>query len=77
MGGWTFEGYWNTVIGSTYTPESVVEEFKLVARGLDEWLGSAEEAAISAGAVDRTTTLDAWADFHDLALAKLAAAVQS
>lgn len=55
---WTFEGYWNTVLGDKRTPEMVVQEFGLGGsrRQLDEWLGAAEAAAIDQGA---------WGDMMD------------
>ena len=38
---WTYEGYWNAVLGDCRDAARVVSEFALVA-GLDEWLGQAE-----------------------------------
>jgi hypothetical protein len=50
---WTYERYWNAVIGEKHTADGAVHEFELLKgadrRGLDEWLGEAEEIAFSAG----------------------------
>lgn len=68
---WDFEGYWNTVIGSNRSAADVVREFDIVAKGLDEWLGSAEESAASAGGLDPADLPEEWSAHHLTALAKL------
>lgn len=70
---WTFEGYWNTVLG-TGTAAQVVREHELVAAGLDEWLGTAEAEAWSAGGRGGPLP-DEWSSFHARALTALQAAL--
>lgn len=72
---WTFDGYWNTVLGANRAVDDVLREFDLTAtdrRGLDEWLGHAEEAALAAGGL--TDVPEEWAGFHERALDALCAA---
>ncbi len=66
---WDFEGYWNTVLGANRSAADVVVEFKLVAEGLDEWLGTAEDAARSAGGLKECP--EEWDAFHARALDRL------
>ncbi len=75
MSAWTFKGYWNTVLGATRTAADVVNEFDLTGdeRGLDEWLGTAEAAAWSAGG-HRGDLPEEWSLHHTCALAELVAA---
>ena len=45
---WTYEQYWNVVLGENRSATDVVWEFDLRPsnrRGLDEWLGHAEAEA--------------------------------
>lgn len=72
----TYDTYWQAILGSR-SAEMVAAEFGLVADGLDEWLGTVEEAAISAGNLDRDATLAEWGALHGRALAELVAAVES
>lgn len=75
MSGWDYEGYWQTVLGADRTPTRVVAEFSLVAAGLDEWLGTAEAEAWSAGG-GRAADLPAeWTAHHARALRELQRAV--
>ena len=74
---WTYEGYWNAVLGDKRSAAQVVAEFDLVAdrHGLDEWLGHAEDAACSAGGLDPFgTEVEQWDPFHARALDELLAA---
>lgn len=71
---WTYEGYWNAVLGADRDEAAVVEEFELDAtdrQGLGEWLGSAEAEAAREGGIDIPAE---WADHHARALAELQAA---
>ena len=74
---WTYEGYWNTVIGANRGPEDVVREFGLVADGLDGWLGAAESAAWRDGGIKGDLRDHGWAPHHARALTELAAAVEA
>lgn len=65
---WTYEGYWNVVLGANRSGADVVREFDLVAEGLDEWLGAAEAEACSVGRIEMP---EAWGRFHQRALAVL------
>lgn len=72
---WTFDGYWNTVLGASRDAADVVREFDLNPaddrRGTDEWLGTAEaEALAMGGSVDVPAE---WSDFHAKALDMLCA----
>lgn len=72
---WTFDGYWNTVLGAIRSAADVVREFELDASdrvGLGTWLGEAEDAARSAGGL--STCPAAWAEHHTRALDALCAA---
>lgn len=65
---WTFEGYWNTVLSPSRGWVGLARDFDLDLsdeRGLDEWLGTAEEAAASAGGI---SIPEEWAGFHAKAL---------
>jgi hypothetical protein len=70
---WDFGGYWAVVLGDKRSAADVAIEFDLDTsdrRGLDEWLGHAEEAAWSedhsheAGA----DLPEEWSEFHARAL---------
>lgn len=66
---WTFDGYWNTVLGANRSAADVVREFQLDVtdlRGLDEWLGGAEADALAAGG--ETAIPAEWSGFHTQAL---------
>jgi hypothetical protein len=68
---WTYEGYWNAVIGDRRTAESTVAEFDLDPtdrRGLDEWLGLAEVESARAGRIEIP---EEWSGFHAKALDEL------
>lgn len=70
---WTYEGYWNAVLGANRTAEDVVREFKLDASRRTEmefWLDDAEAAAWAAGG-NSGRVPEEWADFHDRALREL------
>jgi hypothetical protein len=73
MANWTYDGYWNAVLGANRDADDVIVEFDLNGHRaeLDEWLGTAEESARVAGGLE---VLPAeWADFHGRALDELAA----
>ena len=66
---WTFDGYWNTVLGAR-TADNVVREFKLNvsdAHGLDVWLGEAESEAWRQGGQEGNMP-ETWTAFHSKAL---------
>lgn len=69
---WSYEGYWNVVLSSNRNAADVIAEFDLDPsdrRGLDEWLGHAEEAAREAGGLPQIP--EEWAGYHARALAAL------
>jgi len=66
---WSYEGYWNAVLGDRRSAEQVVAEFELVGEGLDEWLGTAEAEAARVGGLRELP--DEWSDFHAQALEEL------
>jgi hypothetical protein len=76
---WTFEGYWNTVMGDR-SAEQVVAEFDLAGPGplseFSEWLGAAEAEAWRVGGLDGDMA-DAWGAFHDRAARELQAAANA
>lgn len=74
---WTYEGYWNAVMGPYRTAADVVREFEIRSvRGLDEWLGVAEyEAWVVAGSFQEEAP-EEWGAFHAQALRELKRAVQ-
>ena len=72
---WTYEGYWNVVLGDKRDAARVVGEFQLDPtnrRGLDEWLGGAEATAWSEGGDEHDMPAE-WRDFHGKALGELCA----
>lgn len=82
MSRWTYEGYWNAVLGANRNAEDVIREFELNSSdkaGMDEWLGNAEiEAAIQLHI--RGTNVDGlhagefpreWREYHTRALEEL------
>lgn len=74
---WDFEGYWNVVLGERRSAAQVVAEFDLTAdrRGLDGWLGHAEDAACTAGGLDTDgDEVAQWDPHHARALDELLAA---
>ena len=69
---WTFDGYWNAVIGAERTAGDVLVDFDMLdatRRDFDEWLGHAEESAREAGGLD--TLPPEWEGYHERALAML------
>lgn len=42
---WGYDEYWAMVLGENRSAIDVVNEFELVEKGLDEWLGLAEAEA--------------------------------
>lgn len=73
---WTYEGYWNAVIGANRSAEDVIREFELNGRdrrGLDEWLGNAEAEASIAGSGTSKVPVE-WEPFHAKALEEMVAA---
>jgi hypothetical protein len=73
---WTYQGYWNTVIGAHRTAASAAREFDLVSgdfRGFSEWLGEAESTAWSAGGKGAPMP-EEWSGFHKRAAEELQAA---
>ena len=67
---WTYGGYWASVLGLGNATK-IVDDYGLVPsdrQGMSEWLGAAEEAALSAASIDNP---DEWADFHTRALDEL------
>jgi len=76
---WTFEGYWNVVLGTGRNPSDVVREFDLDITdraGLDEWLGSAEAEAWAMGGNDHPVPVE-WVEYHERALSLLAGTCQA
>jgi hypothetical protein len=78
---WSYEGYWNAVLGANRDAADVVREFELEARGLDEWLGHAEAEAWALGygrdgAVRGGDMPSEWAEYHTSALAALRRAAE-
>lgn len=72
---WTYEGYWNAVLGAHRTAMDVVRDFEISigdARGLDDWLGRAEAEAWSRGRNGEMPP--EWAQHHAQALDELQAA---
>ena len=62
---WTFEGYWNVVLGANRNADDVVREFGLDPAdqyGVDEWLGNAESEALAMGG--KTNMPAEWVEFH-------------
>lgn len=73
---WTFEGYWNVVLGASRSAEDVVQDFKLEGDdGLDEWLGTAEADAWAMGG-EQGDLPEEWGGYHARALDELRAEVQ-
>jgi hypothetical protein len=75
---WTYEGYWNAVLGLE-NAAGVLREYELTdgsERGLDEWLGVAESAAWNAGGGSARDLPEEWAAHHTRALAALVAAAE-
>lgn len=71
---WTFEGYWNTVLGANRNATDVVRELELDpsdARGLDEWLGKAESEAWTVGGFAGQPYPEEWTGYHARALEAL------
>jgi hypothetical protein len=75
---WTFEGYWNTVLGANRNAAQVVAEFGLNQTGMDleKWLGKAEAEAWTMGGGKRAHYPREWADFYLQALKALEAAIE-
>jgi hypothetical protein len=73
---WTWEGYWNVVLGASRTPAQVVTEFYLVEIDylLDEWLCVAEVEALAAGGLAKAPP--EWAEFRARTLQVLRAAIE-
>jgi hypothetical protein len=77
---WTYEGYWNVVMGANRSPQDVVFEFGLDAEGtsrrsIDEWLGWAESEAWAMGRRGGPLP-EEWEEFHQRALQSLQAVVE-
>ena len=76
MAAWTYEGYWNVVLGDKRDARQVVAEFGLDPsdrRGLDEWLGVAESTAwAESGESLEAFPRGEWSPFHAQALDELA-----
>jgi hypothetical protein len=73
---WTYEGYWNAVLGANIHAADVVREFKLgsgTKRDLDVWLGHAE---VGAWAGEDDEMPPEWAEHHAKALAELVEAAK-
>ena len=72
MAAWTYEGYWNVVLGDKRDARQVVAEFGLDPsdrRGLDEWLGVAESTAwAESGESLEAFPRGEWSPFHAQAL---------
>ena len=69
---WTFDGYWNAVLGANRGPRSVIDEFDLDPtnkRTLSDWLSDAEAEAWRVGG-DRPTQDQCYV-WHEKALAML------
>jgi len=78
MATWTYEGYWNAVLGASRDAANVVSEFELDAsdrRGIDEWLGVAEVDAWMAGGGEphRDALPTEWTEWHAKALNEIVA----
>jgi hypothetical protein len=70
---WTYEGYWNIVLGPYRSAAQVIREFDLLSaseRKVDEWLGIAESEAWAMGGLDGNMKT-VWAPFHAQTLVKL------
>lgn len=73
---WTYDGYWAVVIGGHRDASDVVNEFELIGgppHDIDEWLGTAEEAARVEGELDATP--EEWSGFYRRALEELKTAI--
>lgn len=67
---WTFEGYWNTVLGADRSAADVVAEYDLEGGNrpsLSEWLSTAESEAWQLGRLGASQGA-AWGRFHEPAL---------
>lgn len=67
---WTYEEYWNAVIGADRSASDVVREFELDAldrRGMSDWLGVAEAEAWARGTQGGPVPIE-WSDHHEKAL---------
>jgi hypothetical protein len=73
---WSYEGYWNTVLGANRSADDVVREFDLDPtdhRGVDEWLGHAEAEACREGGIVVCPPAS-WDGYHAKALDALCGA---
>lgn len=73
MSNWTYDGYWNAVLGAGRSTADVIRDFDLDPgdrRGVDEWLGAAESEAWAMGKLGGPIP-DEWSDFHARALKTL------
>lgn len=71
---WTYDGYWNVVLGANRGPTEVVTDFELDPRdrpGLCEWLGHAEAEAWRVGG-EGSPIPDVWTEYHRRAVEALA-----
>lgn len=78
--GWTYEGYWNTVLGAHSDAARIVAEYDLAGatkRGLDEWLGGAESDAWAESGRKHDERPASWRGFHRRALAELVEAAEA
>jgi hypothetical protein len=70
---WTYEGYWNTVLGADRMADDVCREFRLDPRDrrtLDDWLCRAEAEAWAQGGGEGEIPAEWW-EHHCLALDEL------
>lgn len=65
---WTYEGYWNAVLGGNRTARDVRDEFNLSKKTVSEWLREAEVTAAREGGI---AIPEEWQDFREQALAEL------
>jgi hypothetical protein len=71
--GWSYEGYWNVVLGSHRNADDVLSEFDLDAentKALDGWLSAAESTAWKTSGTPGDIP-DPWKAFHVRALDEL------
>jgi hypothetical protein len=71
---WTYEGYWNAVIGAERSAGDAIREYDLTPDGdvasFRRWLEEAEEEALSQGGLDGRP--DEWSEFRGRAAREFA-----
>lgn len=77
---WSFDGYWNVVVGANRNASDAVREFDLAPgddSGFSEWLSEAESIAWTAGGHSGEPVPEEWTEYHDRAVRLLADAANS